>query len=138
MSVRASSETLLPRPAKTRTRVTGLSPELLAQSAQRLRLLALQYSFVFFVSDPLMAILFPEDRAMFLSSALRWVPSIVSITTALLLAALTYSRRVDVRTVLDLGLAFEVVGSFGIAAAQYLDPSRYAAGPPWLGLSWVA
>src|SRR6266542_6857043 len=85
-----------------------------------------------------MAILFPEDRAMFLSSALRWVPSTVSITTALLLVALTYSRRVDVRTVLGLGLAFEVVGSFGIAAAQYLDPSRYAAGPPWLGLSWVA
>ncbi len=138
MSVRASSETLLPRTAKTRTRVSGLSPELLAQSAQRLRLLALQYSFVFFVSDPLMAILFPEDRAMFLSSALRWVPSTVSITTALLLVALTYSRRVDVRTVLGLGLAFEVVGSFGIAAAQYLDPSRYAAGPPWLGLSWVA
>src|SRR6185295_17292383 len=39
---------------------------------------------------------------------------------------------------LDVGLLFEVVGSFGIAAAQYLDPSRYALGPPWLGLSWVA
>lgn len=41
-------------------------------------------------------------------------------------------------TVLDIGLLFEVVGSFGIATAQYLDPSRYVDGPPWAGLSWVA
>jgi len=56
----------------------------------------------------------------------------------LIVAGLTGSRRLAVGTVLGLGLVFEVVGSFGIAAAQYLDPSRYTAGPPWLGLSWVA
>src|SRR6185295_12231942 len=120
------------------TRVTGLPPALVAQSARRLRFLALQYAFVFFMSDPLLAILFPEDRAVFVGSVLRWAPATVSITAALAVAALTYSRRMAVATVLDIGLVFEVVGSFGIAAAQYLDPSRYAAGPPWLGLSWVA
>jgi tRNA A-37 threonylcarbamoyl transferase component Bud32 len=138
MTVPHSGETLLPRDAKPRTRAGGLPPELLTQSARRLRILALQYAFIFFMSDPLLAILFPEERAMFLSSALRWAPSSMSIATALLVVALTYSRRVAVRTVLDMGLVFEVVGSFGIAAAQYLDPSRYAAGPPWIGLSWVA
>ena len=138
MSARHSAETLLPRESKPETRAGGLSPELLAQSARRLRILALQYAFIFFMSDPLLAILFPEDRAMFLSSGLRWAPSAISITMALLVAGLTFSRRVSVRTVLDMGLAFEVVGSFGIAAAQYLDPSRYALGPPWIGLSWVA
>jgi hypothetical protein len=138
MSVPGSAETLLPREAKPGTRAGGLSPELLAQSARRLRILALQYAFIFFMSDPLLAILFLEDRTVFLSSALRWAPSGLSIAMALLVAALTLSRRVAVRTVLDMGLAFEVVGSFGIAAAQYLDPSRYAAGPPWIGLSWVA
>src|SRR5262249_49439041 len=33
---------------------------------------------------------------------------------------------------------FEVAASFGIAAAQFLDASRYAVAPPWAGLSWVA
>jgi eukaryotic-like serine/threonine-protein kinase len=138
MNLPPSAETLLPRDAGPRTSINALPPELLAQSARRLRVLALQYAFIFFMSDPLLAILFPEDRAVFLSSALRWAPSVTSITAALLLAASTWSRRLAVGTVLDIGLVFEVVGSFGIAAAQYLDPSRYAAGPPWLGLSWVA
>lgn len=120
------------------TRVTGLPPALIAQSARRLRVLALQYSFIFFMSDPLLAILFPEDRAVFLASPLRWAPSLLSISTAAIVVALTSSTRVAMATVLDVGLLFEVVGSFGIAAAQYLDPSRYAVGPPWLGLSWVA
>ena len=138
MNVDPSADTLLPGEAERQTRVTGLPPGLLAQSARRLRVVALQYAFVFFMSDPLLAILFPEDRAAFLSSALRWAPATISITTALLVAGLTWSKRIAVGTVLDMGLGFEVVGSFGIAAAQYLDPSRYAAGPPWAGLSWVA
>jgi serine/threonine-protein kinase len=135
---RVSAETLLPRDVEPRSGGTGLPPALLAQSSRRLRLLALQYAFVFFMSDPLLAILFREERAMYLGSALRWAPSVVSISTALAVAALTRSRRIDVGTLLGLGLAFEVIGSYGIAAAQYLDASHYVAGPPWLGLSWIA
>ena len=137
MDVRLSAETLLPG-RRPRTRVSGLPPHLLAQSARRLRIVALQYAFVFFMSDPLLAILFADERAVFLASPLRWAPATLSITTALIVAGLTYSRRIAVEVVLDTGLLFEVVGSFGIAAAQYLHPSRYAAGPPWAGLSWVA
>ena len=133
--------TLLQRQADRPTRVspaTGLPPDLLAQAARRLRAVSLLYAFVFLMANPLPALLFPPERAAFLASPLRWLPSTLSIAMALAVAALTWSRRIDVRTVLTMGLVFEVVGSFGIAAAQYLDPARYSTQPPWAGLSWVA
>jgi eukaryotic-like serine/threonine-protein kinase len=138
MQTPSSAETLVPRDKTRRTSVTGLSPDLLGQSARRLRIVALLYAFVFFMSDPMQAILFSDERARFLATPMRWVPSTISIAVALLLAALTWNRRIAVEIVLTLGLVFEVAGSFGIAAAQFLDGSRYAADPPWAGLSWVA
>jgi eukaryotic-like serine/threonine-protein kinase len=83
-------------------------------------------------------LLFQEPRAFLFATPVRWVPSAVSIAVALLVAASTWSARVAVGTALTLGLVFEVVGSFGIAIAQYADPSRYDIAPPWAGLSWVA
>jgi eukaryotic-like serine/threonine-protein kinase len=124
-----------PRPG---TQTTGLPPDLLAQAAQRLAIVALLYAFVFFVANPLTALLFAQARPHFFGSVLNWAPSTVSIAFALIVAALTRNRRIPVRTVLTLGLWFEVIGSFGIAAAQYLDGQRYATEPPWAGLSWVA
>ena len=90
------------------------------------------------MSDPLQPILFSQERARFLATPLRWAPSTISIATALLVAALTWNRRIAVEKVLNLGLLFEVAASFGIAAAQFLDGTRYAQEPPWVGLSWVA
>jgi serine/threonine-protein kinase len=134
----AAAETLFPGAPEQRTRITGLPPDLLAQSARRLRIVAILYAFVFFISNPLSAILYPEERVTFLASVVGWGPSTVSIATALLVAALTGNRRIAVGAVLTVGLMFEVAGSFGIAAAQYLDVNRYALDPPWAGLSWVA
>ena len=131
-------DTMLFARADTRTRPTGLPADLLAQSVRRLRVLALLYAFVFFMSDPLGVLLFQDERAAFLASPLRSLPSIASIAIALLVAALTASSRVPLGVMLRVGLAFEVVGSFGIAAAQYLDASRWVSAPPWGGLSWVA
>ena len=54
------------------------------------------------------------------------------------MAALTWNPRIPVETILTLGLVFEVAASFGIAAAQFLDVSRYAGDKFWIGLSWVA
>jgi serine/threonine-protein kinase len=130
--------TILPTQSSKRTRLTGLPPDLLAQSAKRLRTLALLYAFCFFMSDFLPVMLFAEAREYLFAAPLRWVPSAASIVVALLVAASTWSKRVGVGTALTLGLVFEVVGSFGIAIAQYADPSRYAVAPPWAGLSWVA
>src|SRR6185295_2435211 len=83
MKTPSSVETLIPRETTRRTPVTGLSPELLSQSARRLRIVALLYAFVFFMSDPLQALLFSEERARFFASALRWAPSTISIVMAL-------------------------------------------------------
>jgi hypothetical protein len=102
-----------------RTRTTGLPPDLLAQSAKRLRTLALLYAFCFAMSDVLPMLLFQTQRDYALAAAIRWVPTAVSIVVALIVAASTWSRRVAVGTALTLGLIFEVVGSFGIAIAQY-------------------
>src|SRR5262247_4002640 len=138
MKTPSSAETLVPREKTRRTPVTGLSPEVLAQSARRLCIVALLYAFVFFMSDPLQAILFSEYRAHFLETPIRWAPSTISISLALLVAALAWNRRIALGFVLTMGLVFEVAASFGIAAAQFLDVSRYAVAPPWAGLSWVA
>jgi hypothetical protein len=129
---------MLPVRSHSRTWASGLPLDLQTEAARRLRIVALLYAFAFFMSDPLGAMLFPDERAAFASSVLRSAPSLISITIALLVAALTWSHRVPVPTVLRIGLVFEVVGSYGIAAAQYLDASRWAAEPPWGGLSWVA
>ena len=94
------------------------------------------YAFVFFMSDPLSAILFPEERAEFLASPLGWGPAALSITVALVVAAVTLNRRIAGARMVAIGLAFEVAGSYGIAVAQYLD-SRYPS-ESWAGLSWVA
>jgi serine/threonine-protein kinase len=121
-----------------RTGLAGLPADLLVQSARRLRILALLYAFVFFMSNPLTIILFPDERVRFLESALRWAPSTLSIGMALLVAVLTWNPRIPAGAVLAIGLLFEIVGSYGIAAAQYLDVARYGVEPPWAGLSWVA
>ena len=51
-----------PRPDEIRrTHLTGFPPDLLAQSARRLRVGALLFAFVFFVNNPLQAILFRDE-----------------------------------------------------------------------------
>src|SRR5688572_1074144 len=127
----SSAETLLSREAGQRTRVIALPPNLIAQSARRLRIQALMYAFVFFMSDPLSAILFPEERAEFLASPFGWGPAALSITVALVVAAVTLNRRIAGARMVAIGLAFEVAGSYGIAVAQYPSES-------WEDLSWVA
>jgi serine/threonine-protein kinase len=135
---RSSAVALRPADLARRSVVTGLPEDLQAQAARRLRIVAVLYAFVFFISNPLTAILSPEERAVFVSSVFRWGPAAGSIAAALVVAALTWSPRFTGGTALTVGLLFEVVGSFGIAAAEYLDVSRYASAPPWGGLSWVA
>jgi hypothetical protein len=80
------------------------------------------YAFVFFMSDPLSAILFPEDRAKFLASPLGWAPAVLSITVALVVAAVTLNRRIAGATMVAIGLAFEVVTTRAVS-----DPSSSAA-----------
>jgi serine/threonine-protein kinase len=119
-------------------RGTGLPLDLLIQSVSRLRVLALLYAFVFFMVAPLPALLIREDRARMLGSVVLWAPGVLSIAVALFVAALTRSARLPLSVKLNIGLAFEIAASYGIAAAEFLDPSLLDAEPDLMGLSWVA
>ena len=69
---------------------------------------------------------------------MAWVPGVTAISVALLVAAIVRSGRLSVSAVMIVGLVFEVASSYGIAAAEYLDPLRLQGYNAALGLSWVA
>ena len=114
----------------------GLPADLLGQSAERLRTIALMYAFIFFMAGVFPALLLPADRARFLSTPLQWLPSVVGIIVGILLALVI--RRVSLETAMRLGLGFEVVSSYAIAAAEFADPQSIETHQGMLGLSWVA
>src|SRR3954468_23715964 len=108
--------------SKTRPFSSGLPSDLLAQSATRLSILALLYAFLFFMAGIFPMLLTAADRALLVGRFLQWGPSVISIVVALLVAALVRSSRLPLPAVMNIGLAFEVIGSYGIAAAEYADP----------------
>jgi hypothetical protein len=117
----------------------GLPADLLIQSVSRLRVLSLLYGFVFFMVALFPALLFPQEWARTFGSFILWGPAAISIAIALSVAALIRSPRIPLSAKLNIGLAFEIAGSYGIAGAEFLDPSSLAVKPPgWTGLSWVA
>ena len=138
----ATPTLLLPRAGRrttsSRESPTELPADLLSQSASRLRTLALLYAFVFFMAGFFPALLFPNDRALIFGSFLLWGPGAIAIAVALLVAALLGSDRVPLPIAMHIGLVFEVAASYGIAAAEFLDPVGLNANIRFLGLSWVA
>jgi serine/threonine-protein kinase len=115
----------------------GLPIDVLSQSISRLRVLALLYAFVFFMTQ-ISTLLLPQQRARMLGSFVLWGPGAISIAVALFVAALIRSARIPLSVKAHIGLAFEVAASYGIAAAEFLDPSSLAVKGSWTGLSWVA
>ena len=75
---------------------------------------------------------------MLVSSPLHWAPGVISIAVAVSVALAIRLAKPRPATVTVLALAFEIVSSYGIAAAEFLDPMGLDVGPPWVGLSWVA
>lgn len=117
---------------------TGLPSDLINQSAERLRIMALLYAFVFFMAAYFPALIFDEHRAHLSSNVLLWAPGAVAITDALIVAVILRKSTLKPSTVMSLGLMFEVASSYGIAAAEFLDPAGLSPEVRWLGLSWVA
>ena len=137
----ADASRLVPRPdppSGPRTNPTGLPADLLRQSASRLRVLALLYAFVFFMAGFFPALLFADDRARMFGSFLMWGPGAISIAAALVLFVVIRSGRVPSAWVMHLALVFEVLSSYGIAAAEFLEMPGMGVGTGWLGLSWVS
>jgi serine/threonine-protein kinase len=131
------NETLLIRPERSSPHTTALPPELLRQSVRRLRVLALLYSFTFFMAAFFPRLLFADTRAQLFGAPVNWVPGAVSIVVGLAVAALTMVRQLPPARLLNIGLVFEIVSCYGIALAEYLD-SPVLQQAQMLGLSWVA
>jgi plasmid stabilization system protein ParE len=117
---------------------SGFPIDLLRQSAERLRVLALLYAFVFFMAGIFPALMLPEDRARFLNSFVQWGPGVIGIVAALLVAGVIRSARLPLPTVISIGLVFEIASSYAIAAAEFADPMQIETHRGYLGLSWVA
>src|SRR5687768_11471276 len=138
MRARASGETLFFRDEGRRARATGLPPDVVAQSARRLRILALLYAFTFFMAAYVPNLLDPVDRARHFAGFVHWGPGAIAIAISLLVAALATHPRVPLSRVGVLAFTFEVVSSYGIAAAEFLGASGISFDVSWVGLSWVA
>jgi hypothetical protein len=141
------SETLLqPRPPRStpdgRRPTTGLPADLLQDSARRLRGMALLGAFVFLMANFVSPFLQPEGSDRLFAHLSGWLPGVLSIAMALIVALAARSPRFTPETIVNLGLVFEVIFSFGIAAAEYSEiyapiqhrPGEYGG----LGLSYVA
>jgi hypothetical protein len=132
----------LPPPSSRTGRTWSLPPDLLAEAVRRLRIASLLYAVGYFLAALLEPVLSVDVRATFFGQPVRWIMPLLSIGSALAVAAIVSDPRVAPRTKVQIGLAFEALGSFGIAAIQYqaiASPIRYADLGTWdFGLSWVA
>ena len=117
---------------------TGLPPDLLNRVAARLQILAWLYAFTFFMAAFFPALLFERQRTMLFEHPLHWAPGVIAITVAVAVAMATRVVPVRPAALTVLALAFEAVSSYGIAAAEFLDPHGLNLGTSWIGLSWVA
>ena len=123
-----------------RHRSWSLPPDLLADAVRRLRASVLIYAVAYFLAGFLPALLVPEIRRVMFGSTSLWFPPVLSIASALVVVALVSSNQLSPLVKLRIGLVFEVLGSFGIAAAEYWDvqaPIMGVAGVAGFGLSWV-
>ncbi len=117
----------------------GLPRDLVRQATSRLRVMALLYAAIFFLADPFPSLISEAGRAVLFSAAVRWLPGAISITVALLVAAVITNPRLSSRGAAAIASTFEIAGSYGIAAAELLQPQGLDfRNATWIGLSWVA
>jgi hypothetical protein len=117
---------------------TGFPQDLLNRAAARLQILAWLYAFTFFMAAFFPRLLTPARRMDLFESPVNWAPGVISITVAVAVALTIRVARLRPAAVTVLALAFEVVSSYGIAAAEFLQPGGLNVGSSWIGLSWVS
>jgi serine/threonine-protein kinase len=101
--------------------------------------MALLYAAVFFLADFFPALFSAMDRAMLFGAVVRWLPGAISIAVGLFVAAVLSSPRLSPRVAAAIAIVFEIASSYGIAAAELLQPqSLDFRNATWIGLSWVA
>lgn len=117
---------------------SGLPPDLLNRAAARLQTLSWLYAFTFFMAAFFPSLLFAEGRSALVERTANWATGVISITVAVSVALAVRMAGLRPAVVTGLGLVFEAVSSYGIAAAEFLQPLGAYVGVPWIGLSWVA
>jgi eukaryotic-like serine/threonine-protein kinase len=125
-----------------RTSSWTLPPDLLAEAVGRLRSSALLYALAYFLAAFFPVLAVDERRAMLVATPSQWIPRVLSIGVALTLAWLASRRGIPARVKLYAALGFEVLGSLGIAVAEYQRITAQIGqgnmGNVGFGLSWVA
>jgi eukaryotic-like serine/threonine-protein kinase len=116
----------------------GLPPDLVIRATRRLQILGWLYAFTFFMAAFLPRLIFEDERQNLFERAVLWVPGVISIVVAVSVAVAIRMVRFRPAAIAALTLTFEIVASYGIAAAEFLQPAGFEAGVPWVGLSWVA
>jgi eukaryotic-like serine/threonine-protein kinase len=117
---------------------TGFPPDLLNRAAARFQALAWLYAFTFFMAAFFPSMVSEGQRTILVEHPANWVPGSVSIAMAVAVALTIRLARLRPAAVTVLALVFEVVSSYGIAAAEFLQPRGLNAGVSWVGLSWVS
>ncbi len=117
---------------------TGFPPDLLNRVAIRFQALAWLYAFTFFMAAFFPALVMPAQRSILFRETGNWLPGTVSIAMAIAAALIVRRGRLRPAAVTVLALMFEIVSSFGIAAAEFVHPRALMADSSWVGLSWVA
>jgi eukaryotic-like serine/threonine-protein kinase len=119
-----------------------LPADLQSEAIRRVRTVAWLYAAAYFLAGPFTSLLTERNRELYFSLPMMWVPAACSIAGALMVVAITGMAGIPERVRTLAGLAFEVLGSLGIAAAEFHHISggiRYGAyGEGGFGLSWVA
>jgi serine/threonine-protein kinase len=118
-----------------------LPADLSEETVRRVRAVALVYALAYFLAGPALVLLSEPGRRLFFSRVGFWLPSALSIGGALLIGWICSRPGLSIRAKLRAGLAFEVLGSYGIAASEYhhiTAPVMSQFGPTDFGMSWVA
>jgi tRNA A-37 threonylcarbamoyl transferase component Bud32 len=124
-----------------RTSSWTFPPDLREEAVRRVGAVALVYALAYFIAGPALMVISDLGRKLFFSRTIFWLPPTLSIAGALLVWRLAAWKGMSTRAKLYAGLAFEVLGSYGISASEYHDivaPIMYRMGASDFGLSWVA
>jgi hypothetical protein len=117
----------------------GLPRDLVRQSTSRLRVMALLYAAIFFLAAFFPSLSAKAPRAILFGAVVQWLPGVISILVALFVAAAIGNPRLSPRGAAVIAVVFEIASSYGIAAAELLQPhSLDFRQATWIGLSWVA
>jgi eukaryotic-like serine/threonine-protein kinase len=122
-----------------------LPTDLMAQAVERLRVVALLFAVAVFFANFVAALFTIEGREYTYARVIGWLPGVLAIASALLIAWCTTWNKASAQLKLNAGLGFEVLAGFAIAMAQWWglwagveDLSTNFHLQRSLGISWVA